>query len=102
MNIDYKKKQDKTTQDDKHSSSFIKLSEDEKREYRRLEAVKELLNTETSYVEDLKIVIEVYIQPLKKCLIIDARTIKLIFSNLEMLNNVNKEFAVAFGYLYKE
>eukprot|EP01103_Thecamoeba_quadrilineata_P003208 TRINITY_DN13008_c0_g1_i1.p1 TRINITY_DN13008_c0_g1~~TRINITY_DN13008_c0_g1_i1.p1 ORF type:complete len:642 (+),score=138.67 TRINITY_DN13008_c0_g1_i1:79-2004(+) len=98
MNIDLKKKSDPFSRiHDKKELSYESLSDDEKREYRRVEAIKELINTEKAYVEDLRVVVEVYIQDLKKKQIIETKSIKAIFSNIEMLLNVNREFTTAFG-----
>eukprot|EP01103_Thecamoeba_quadrilineata_P010537 TRINITY_DN2302_c0_g1_i1.p1 TRINITY_DN2302_c0_g1~~TRINITY_DN2302_c0_g1_i1.p1 ORF type:complete len:185 (+),score=41.25 TRINITY_DN2302_c0_g1_i1:42-557(+) len=85
------------TEDEKRTL-FENLSAEEKKEYRRNEAIKELIETEHTYVEDLKVVVEVYIQALKKRLIIEPRMMKAIFSNIEMIYNVNLEFAKAFRF----
>lgn len=51
--------------------------------------IKELLSTEVTYVENLNIVVKVFIQPLKKDSILTQEELNKIFSNIETILNFN-------------
>eukprot|EP00029_Vermamoeba_vermiformis_P006608 TRINITY_DN2639_c0_g2_i1.p1 TRINITY_DN2639_c0_g2~~TRINITY_DN2639_c0_g2_i1.p1 ORF type:complete len:823 (+),score=141.59 TRINITY_DN2639_c0_g2_i1:47-2515(+) len=55
---------------------------------KRAGLVKELINTEENYVEDLRIIIEVFMQPLKE--ILTKQETAMLFSNVEALLPINE------------
>eukprot|EP01103_Thecamoeba_quadrilineata_P015392 TRINITY_DN4850_c0_g1_i1.p1 TRINITY_DN4850_c0_g1~~TRINITY_DN4850_c0_g1_i1.p1 ORF type:complete len:790 (+),score=169.57 TRINITY_DN4850_c0_g1_i1:57-2426(+) len=75
---------------------FESLSPEDKLLYRRNEAINELLETEYSYVDDLTCVVEVYLNGMKESNLVQKQHISAIFSNIEMILNINKEFASEF------
>eukprot|EP01103_Thecamoeba_quadrilineata_P018868 TRINITY_DN7422_c0_g1_i1.p1 TRINITY_DN7422_c0_g1~~TRINITY_DN7422_c0_g1_i1.p1 ORF type:complete len:545 (-),score=73.96 TRINITY_DN7422_c0_g1_i1:77-1711(-) len=65
----------------------------------RNEIVKEILETEKLYVKNLKILIGLYVQPLKATIrtpeaIVTEEDMKRLFSNIETILNVNTEFLI--------
>lgn len=67
------------------------------RAYHRMKCAKEILSTEKTYVESLKIISEVYLEPLKKIANgpnppITKAQITQIFSDIDVILNVNDTF----------
>jgi len=60
-------------------------------EDKKSKIVKEMLETEKNYVRDLEIVIQTYLQPLRKAQVISPEELKKIFLNIEDVKAVNKE-----------
>eukprot|EP00026_Physarum_polycephalum_P000728 Phypoly_transcript_00729.p1 GENE.Phypoly_transcript_00729~~Phypoly_transcript_00729.p1 ORF type:complete len:1185 (+),score=285.31 Phypoly_transcript_00729:47-3601(+) len=56
--------------------------------YRRNEIAKEILNTEKKYVQNLDVLVELFLEPLKKML--TPQQIRQIFSNIEVIRGYNK------------
>lgn len=57
----------------------------------RQQVVEELVNTETDYVRDLKLILSVFYMPLKSRGILGNAELQSIFSNLSVLLNVNEQ-----------
>ncbi|KAJ3280108.1 Myosin 10A, isoform D [Borealophlyctis nickersoniae] len=62
-----------------------------KKEIQRQEVIHEIYTTEKDYVEDLEIIIEVYIKQLQKNKLIRTKDMSVIFCNVEQLLPVNQE-----------
>ncbi|KYQ89024.1 pleckstrin (PH) domain-containing protein [Tieghemostelium lacteum] len=60
----------------------------------RNKVINEIINTEKDYISDLNIIINVIYQPLKELKIITDKDLSTIFSNIQLLLNVNKEFLI--------
>ncbi|KAI8833753.1 hypothetical protein BC829DRAFT_407635 [Chytridium lagenaria] len=67
-----------------------------KQERKRQEVVFEILSTEKDYVDDLNIIIDVYIKPLKKTKLIRPKDMSVVFSNIEAIAPVNRELLKSF------
>ncbi|KAM9951765.1 hypothetical protein ACTFIT_002448 [Dictyostelium discoideum] len=53
--------------------------------------INEIINTEKDYIADLNIIVNFILTPLKESKIIPDKDISIIFSNIQLLLNVNKE-----------
>jgi len=62
----------------------------EKNKRLRTEIIKEIVMTEKDYVRDLSIVINTFLIPIREKSILNAKEINTLFSNIEILYNVNK------------
>ncbi|KAF2070029.1 hypothetical protein CYY_008648 [Polysphondylium violaceum] len=62
----------------------------EKNKRLRTEIIKEIVMTEKDYVRDLSIVINTFLIPIREKAILNAKEINILFSNIEILYNVNK------------
>eukprot|EP01137_Pigoraptor_chileana_P009051 Opistho-2@56727 len=62
-----------------------------KEEVHRQESIYETLKTEEDYVRDLKTIISVFIEPMRKQKIVSQKHLAVLFSNLEQLVPVNEE-----------
>eukprot|EP01114_Cavostelium_apophysatum_P010192 TRINITY_DN2367_c0_g1_i2.p1 TRINITY_DN2367_c0_g1~~TRINITY_DN2367_c0_g1_i2.p1 ORF type:complete len:778 (+),score=302.94 TRINITY_DN2367_c0_g1_i2:1160-3493(+) len=58
----------------------------------RLKVINEITKTEKDYVGDLDKTVSIFIEPLRSHRIIEQSSIISIFSNLELIVNINKEF----------
>jgi len=56
--------------------------------------LKEMIETEKSYVKDLEVVVQIYLQPLRKAQVVSAEELRKIFFNIEDVKTVNKEILV--------
>lgn len=54
--------------------------------------IREILETERTYVNYMTLLIEFYVKPLRSKKIIDENTIKKIFSNVEQIHQINSVF----------
>ncbi|ORX64662.1 Dbl homology domain-containing protein [Anaeromyces robustus] len=63
---------------------------------KRQEVIYEMIDTERDYVNDLSIIIEVYIEPLKSNNILSKKDLNTLFSNVEQIYGVNKELLSLF------
>ncbi|KAI9201937.1 uncharacterized protein BJ171DRAFT_601297 [Polychytrium aggregatum] len=63
-----------------------------KSEIKRQEVIHEVIYTERDYVDDLRTIIEIYIQPIKERKLLRPKDITVVFSNLEDLQRLNQEF----------
>eukprot|EP01114_Cavostelium_apophysatum_P017515 TRINITY_DN5223_c0_g1_i2.p1 TRINITY_DN5223_c0_g1~~TRINITY_DN5223_c0_g1_i2.p1 ORF type:complete len:734 (-),score=202.94 TRINITY_DN5223_c0_g1_i2:30-2141(-) len=64
---------------------------------KRIFVVKEILSTETTYVDCLKNLSRVYIKPLQKSGILTSEEISGVFANIEMILNLNSEMLQRFS-----
>lgn len=62
-----------------------------KLEIKRQEVILEIITTESDYVEDLEIICELYLKPLRANKLIRPKDMSIIFSNLEIILGVNQE-----------
>ena len=67
----------------------VESDEVEKRESLRLRAIREVLQTEKTYLKSLELLIEHYVKPLK--VILDQPTHNILFGHVEMIHNLNSE-----------
>lgn len=72
--------------DDIDGAILGRLSDKEKR---RQEVIFELLQTERDYVRDLELIINLYLNPMRKKKIVSPKDLAVLFSNIEMLVPVN-------------
>jgi len=77
----------------------MRLSKDS---VKRQEVIYEMIDTERDYVNDLSIIIELYIEPLKNNNIISKKDLNTLFSNVEQIYGVNKELLSLFEKRQKE
>lgn len=63
---------------------------------KRQEVIYEMIDTERDYVNDLSIIIELYIKPLKSNNLITKKDLNTLFSNVEQIYGVNKELLSLF------
>ncbi|KAJ3125743.1 Myosin 10A, isoform D [Nowakowskiella sp. JEL0407] len=63
-----------------------------KKEIHRQEVIYEIITTEKDYVEDLGIIVEVYIKQIRAKKLMRPKDMSVIFSNLEQLLPINQEF----------
>ncbi|KAI8822520.1 rho guanine nucleotide exchange factor [Fimicolochytrium jonesii] len=63
----------------------------DKKEIQRQEVIHEIAVTEKDYVADLEIIINVYMNPMKKKLLLPAKDMAIIYSNVEQLLPVNQK-----------
>lgn len=63
----------------------------EKNEKHRRNVIEEIITTERDYVSDLRVVSEVFIQPLRDQQIIQPDDLMQLFSNIELIASVNRE-----------
>jgi len=73
-----------------------------KNNIKRQEVIYEMIDTEKDYVNDLSIIIELYIKPLRTNKIIPRTDANILFSNVEQLYGVNQELLSAFEKRQKE
>jgi hypothetical protein len=62
-----------------------------KEEIKRQEVIFEIITTEEDYVEDLELILNLYIRPLEKNKLIRTKDMSIIFSNIEQVLPVNQE-----------
>ncbi|ORY56212.1 Dbl homology domain-containing protein [Neocallimastix californiae] len=67
-----------------------------KNDVKRQEIIYEMIDTERDYVNDLSIIIELYIQPLERDNIISKKDFNTLFSSIEQIYGVNKELLSLF------
>ena len=69
------------------------MSEEEIERHERLrnEVMKELVETEANYVEHLKVIVEVFMNPIKQKNLMNSETSAMIFSNINNIYAVNME-----------
>ncbi|ALC44411.1 RhoGEF4 [Drosophila busckii] len=58
----------------------------------RLQAVQEIITSEKSYLEQLELLMNYFVRPLKEQAIIDASNHTALFGQIEMIHNLNGEF----------
>ncbi|KAL7732077.1 hypothetical protein ACLKA6_015838 [Drosophila palustris] len=58
----------------------------------RLQAVQEIISSEKSYLEQLELLMNFFVRPLKEQAIIDASNHTALFGQIEMIHNLNGEF----------
>eukprot|EP01102_Stenamoeba_stenopodia_P006579 TRINITY_DN1814_c0_g2_i2.p1 TRINITY_DN1814_c0_g2~~TRINITY_DN1814_c0_g2_i2.p1 ORF type:complete len:586 (+),score=123.34 TRINITY_DN1814_c0_g2_i2:84-1841(+) len=58
--------------------------------------IDEVLTTEEDYVNDLELTINLYLKPMREKKILESRALATLFSNIEMLYNLNKQFLSEF------
>eukprot|EP00013_Stygamoeba_regulata_P022255 CAMPEP_0177645734 /NCGR_PEP_ID=MMETSP0447-20121125/9404_1 /TAXON_ID=0 /ORGANISM="Stygamoeba regulata, Strain BSH-02190019" /LENGTH=824 /DNA_ID=CAMNT_0019148231 /DNA_START=190 /DNA_END=2664 /DNA_ORIENTATION=+ len=74
-----------------HSASSAEAGE--KWQRMRIHALREIVETETDYVNDLNIVVNVFLFPLKQMKVLPEADLDVIFSNLETLEPIHKNFS---------
>ncbi|ELP90040.1 Rho guanine nucleotide exchange factor, putative [Entamoeba invadens IP1] len=67
----------------------------------RTNVAQELLSTEESYVQQLKLLVEEFVKPITRDQIIPAETSRKIFSDIEMILSVNTKFLESFQKVIK-
>jgi len=67
-----------------------------KKSIKRQEVIYEMIDTERDYVNDLSIIINLYMLPMIKNNLLPKREIKTLFSNIEQLYGVNQELLKLF------
>ncbi|ORX85188.1 hypothetical protein BCR32DRAFT_290853 [Anaeromyces robustus] len=73
-----------------------------KNSVKRQEVIYEMIDTERDYVNDLSIIIELYIKPLRANNMLSKSDFQLLFSNVEQLYGVNQELLSLFEKRQKE
>lgn len=73
------------------SSSSPHNSEMEKRKSFRLQAIQEILTSERSYINQLELLMEFFVRPLKQQQIIGSDQFMALFGQVEMIYNLNQE-----------
>jgi len=68
----------------------------------RFNVIRELLQTEDSYVQNLKRVIEIYYAPLKQRKILNDQQLQIVFSNWPQIIEVNNQFYIDLFSRYSE
>jgi len=68
----------------------------------RADTVVELINTEDVYVQDLLITTQVFMDPLRKSDLLSAAEMNALFSNLEVITNLNKLFLTSMRDKYDQ
>lgn len=68
-----------------------RIGDDGKKERLRQEAVKELINTEQDYINDLELLSTVFLKPMNERNLMEKSELGALSSNLEMLTHVNQE-----------
>ncbi|KAH8379432.1 hypothetical protein KR009_004962 [Drosophila setifemur] len=58
----------------------------------RLQAIQEIISSEKSYLEQLELLMNFFVRPLKEQAIIDCSNHTLLFGQIEMIHNLNGEF----------
>ncbi|KAH8305202.1 hypothetical protein KR018_000757 [Drosophila ironensis] len=58
----------------------------------RLQAIQEIISSEKSYLEQLELLVNYFVKPLKERAIIDCSNHTLLFGQIEMIHNLNGEF----------
>lgn len=66
---------------------------------KRLEVIKELIETEKLYVRDLGVIINVFLLPLKEAEFLTKLQLASIFSNIEAIYSLNQELLESFSKL---
>lgn len=64
-----------------------------KMEIKKQEVIYEFVCTELDYVEDLSIIVDLYINPMRKNKLIRPKDLAVLFSNIEQVLPINKEFS---------
>lgn len=80
-----------TMLDESLTSSSPHNSEMDKRKTFRLQAIQEILTSERSYLNQLEILMEFFVRPLKKQQIITSDQFLALFGQVEMIYNLNQE-----------
>jgi len=57
----------------------------------RNRVIDEIISTEETYVESIHSLVQNYLKPLKELTILSEKEIHFIFSNIEIINNLNTE-----------
>ena len=71
------------------TSSSSSMAAVQARAEKRRSVVNELLETESNYVEDLRICIELFLHPLREAHLLEEAQVKSLFVNVESLLPVN-------------
>lgn len=71
--------------------SPTRSSEMDKRKSFRLQAIQEILTSERSYINQLELLMEFFVRPLKQQQIISADHFMALFGQVEMIYNLNQE-----------
>ncbi|KAF2070062.1 hypothetical protein CYY_008619 [Polysphondylium violaceum] len=69
----------------------VNLLKEEGESKMRNKVINEIINTEKDYISDLQVIINTILVPLKESKIVTDKDISTIFSNIQLLLNVNKE-----------
>lgn len=80
-----------TMLDESATSSSPHNSEMEKRKSFRLQAIQEILTSERSYLNQLELLMEFFVRPLKQQQIIGSDQFMALFGQVEMIYNLNQE-----------
>eukprot|EP00727_Mastigamoeba_balamuthi_P010306 m51a1_g5899 putative phosphoribulokinase uridine kinase family protein (1154) ;mRNA; f:552325-557990 len=64
---------------------------EDQRERLRQQCIREIITTEQAYLEDLRIIQEVFLMPIRFTHVLDDEQVAQLFSNVEMLSPVHKE-----------
>ena len=67
-----------------------------KKEIKRQEVIYEIITTEQDYLNDLTLICDVYVNPLKKNKLVRPKDHAILFSNIEILQPVNMEILKSF------
>jgi len=86
------------------------MSPEEKKAYRRNLSIEELIVTEQKYINDLDVLIRIFLDPIKcnlaneenKTKILDEKEVRLIFGNVEEIFKVSKTLHMALRHEWKE
>ncbi|ORX44374.1 Dbl homology domain-containing protein [Piromyces finnis] len=73
-----------------------------KKDIKRQEVIYEMIDTERDYVNDLSIIIELYIKPMRNNNILSKKDLGTLFSNIEQLYGVNQELLSLFEERQKQ
>ncbi|KAG4085729.1 hypothetical protein H8356DRAFT_1738822 [Neocallimastix lanati (nom. inval.)] len=73
-----------------------------KKSIKRQEVIFEMIDTERDYVNDLSIIINLYMQPMIKNNLLPKKEINILFSNVELIYGVNQELLNRFEKRQKE
>eukprot|EP01088_Endostelium_zonatum_P014587 TRINITY_DN3260_c0_g1_i1.p1 TRINITY_DN3260_c0_g1~~TRINITY_DN3260_c0_g1_i1.p1 ORF type:complete len:1010 (-),score=251.87 TRINITY_DN3260_c0_g1_i1:132-3161(-) len=77
----------------KSSDSTSADADDDKNNSKmRAKVVEEFISTEESYVSDLSVICQIFLEPIKKHHMMDKPTIQTVFGNIESLYSVNSTF----------
>ncbi|OUM66294.1 hypothetical protein PIROE2DRAFT_59475 [Piromyces sp. E2] len=73
-----------------------------KKDIKRQEVIYEMIDTERDYVNDLSIIIELYIKPIRNNNLLQKKDLNTLFSNVEQLYGVNQELLSLFEERQKQ
>lgn len=69
----------------------VESEESDKRRSLRRQAVEEIISSEKSYIQQLKVLMDFFVKPLENLQIIDGLTHAALFGHIEMMYNLNGE-----------